>query len=262
MLEILKNKGWEILALNYADVISENEFPDQIESICSILDNWSLEIENHIIKRGGGQADQTIEITQEFNKNNWLTNDITIENKITFENTFLDRISTSTTHKIDHFAQGNNDKLLAIEIEWNNKDEFFDRDFQAMRRLYEAHVIELGIIITRGPELETDLEKMIEKYFIRERINEFSDFDKLSRRILGSDGEERFSFPTTRQKKSIEKKVKNGESFESASASVFKNDKFGGATTNWRQLTKRVERKDAGRTPMLLLGMPNIIVNN
>ena len=262
MLEKLKNKGWKILALNYADVISEKEFPEQIESICSILDNWSLEIENHIIKRGGGQADQTIAITQEFNKHNWLTNEITIENKITFENTFPQRISSSTTHKIDHFAQGTNNKLLAIEIEWNNKDEFFDRDFQAMRRLYEAHIIELGIIITRGPELETHLEKMIENYFIKEKINEFSNFDKLSKRILGIDGEERFSFPTERQKKDINKKVKNGKKFESASASVFKNDKFGGAATNWRQLTKRVERKDAGRTPMLLLGMPKIIVKN
>ena len=68
-------------------------------------------------------------------------------------------------------------------------------------------------------------------------------------------GNERFSFPTKQQKIAIEKRAKK-KSFERASAEIFKRDKYGSSTTNWRQLNRRIERKDAGRTPMIFLGIP------
>jgi hypothetical protein len=54
----------------------------------------------------------------------------------------------SPTHKVDHFKG-----RVALEIEWNNKDPFYDRDLNNFRLLFDLRVIDVGVIITRTQEL-------------------------------------------------------------------------------------------------------------
>jgi hypothetical protein len=62
----------------------------------------------------------------------------------------LDGVATpSPTHKIDCY-KGH----VALEIEWNNKDPFFDRDLNNFRLLFELRAIGVGIIVTRADELK------------------------------------------------------------------------------------------------------------
>ena len=51
-------------------------------------------------------------------------------------------------HNID-FVKGR----VAVDVEWNSKDQTFDRDLMAMRSYYESGIISMGVIITRGSEL-------------------------------------------------------------------------------------------------------------
>jgi hypothetical protein len=53
------------------------------------------------------------------------------------------------THSIDCFKNG-----VAVEIEWNNKDPFYDRDLNNFRLLFDLRAISVGAIITRSDELE------------------------------------------------------------------------------------------------------------
>ena len=59
-----------------------------------------------------------------------------------------DRIE-SPTHAVDCLKGG-----VAVEMEWNNKDPFFDRDLNNFRLLFELRAIQAGIIITRSWELQ------------------------------------------------------------------------------------------------------------
>ncbi|MDQ2900380.1 MAG: restriction endonuclease [Acidobacteriota bacterium] len=43
---------------------------------------------------------------------------------------------------------------VALEIEWNNKDPFFDRDLNNFRLLFDLRVISLGVFITRCDDLQ------------------------------------------------------------------------------------------------------------
>jgi hypothetical protein len=43
---------------------------------------------------------------------------------------------------------------VALEIEWNNKDPFFDRDLNNFRLLFELRSVSAGVIITRCDELQ------------------------------------------------------------------------------------------------------------
>ncbi len=55
----------------------------------------------------------------------------------------------SPTHKIDCFKN-----KIALEIEWNNKDPFFDRDLNNFRLLFDLRAIDVGIIMTRCDNLQ------------------------------------------------------------------------------------------------------------
>lgn len=51
-------------------------------------------------------------------------------------------------HNID-FVKGK----VAFDLEWNSKDQTFDRDLLAMRTYFDCGLIEVGIIITRSEDL-------------------------------------------------------------------------------------------------------------
>lgn len=54
----------------------------------------------------------------------------------------------SPTHKVDCFKG-----RVGLEIEWNNKDPFFDRDLNNFRLLFDLQVIDVGVIVTRATAL-------------------------------------------------------------------------------------------------------------
>lgn len=69
----------------------------------------------------------------------------------------------SPTHKVDCFKG-----RVGLEIEWNNKDPFFDRDLNNFRLLFDLRVIEVGVIVTRASPLQNVFrglgKKVADKY--------------------------------------------------------------------------------------------------
>ena len=55
----------------------------------------------------------------------------------------------SPTHEVDMFKG-----RVALEVEWNNKDPFYDRDLNNFRLLFDLRVIDVGVIVTRATELQ------------------------------------------------------------------------------------------------------------
>lgn len=51
-------------------------------------------------------------------------------------------------HKIDFVKN-----RVAFDMEWNSKDQTFDRDLYAMRTFYEAGIIDAGVLLTRDTTL-------------------------------------------------------------------------------------------------------------
>ena len=62
------------------------------------------------------------------------------------------------THKMDHVrtfpGDDNKQYTIAMEIEWNNKDPFYDRDLNNFRLLFDLRVASVGVIVTRCDELQ------------------------------------------------------------------------------------------------------------
>lgn len=80
------------------------------------------------------------------------------------------------TEVIEGYIDGHNIDFLknrvAFDLEWNSKDQTFDRDLLAMRTYFDCGLIDVGVIVTRSEELneifrnETDEngQLLIKKY--------------------------------------------------------------------------------------------------
>lgn len=89
----------------------------------------------------------------------------------------------SPTHKVDRFKG-----RVALEIEWNNKDPFFDRDLNNFRLLFDLRAIDVGIIIiTRASELQTLFRSLGGKVAAKYGAAT-THWNKLYRRIEGGGG--------------------------------------------------------------------------
>jgi hypothetical protein len=88
----------------------------------------------------------------------------------------------SPTHKVDCFKG-----RVGLEIEWNNKDPFFDRDLNNFRLLFDLRVIEVGIIVTRSSRLQATFAKLGSKV-ANKYGSSTTHMDKLLFRIEGGSG--------------------------------------------------------------------------
>jgi hypothetical protein len=76
------------------------------------------------------------------------------------------------THGVDCFKNG-----VAIEVEWNNKDPFYDRDLNNFRLLFDLRAVSVGVIITRCDELQAIFDGL-------GRGNSYGEFTTHMRKLL------------------------------------------------------------------------------
>jgi Restriction endonuclease BglII len=63
-------------------------------------------------------------------------------------------------HKIDYVKN-----RVAFDLEWNSKDQTFDRDLYAFNAFFLSGALDAGVLVTRGQSLQTGLAKMgLKKY--------------------------------------------------------------------------------------------------
>ena len=53
------------------------------------------------------------------------------------------------THWVDFIKN-----RVAFDFEWNSKDQTFDRDLSAFRAFFEYGRLSVGVLVTRGPDLD------------------------------------------------------------------------------------------------------------
>lgn len=79
------------------------------------------------------------------------------------------RFSTESSDErvIEQYIDGHNIDFLknrvAFDLEWNSKDQTFDRDLLAMRTYYDCDIISAGVIITRSQELNDVFKSVLDR---------------------------------------------------------------------------------------------------
>jgi hypothetical protein len=237
VLEGLRGLGFDVQARNHAEAILRHDFAGEAAELVGALRGFSIPAAE-LIGSGGGEARSTRRLRRVLAEHGWR------KHRFEIALTVDGRVKDAVTHEIDHVRHGAAG-TLALEIEWNNKDPFFDRDLENFQRLHAQSVISLGIIVTRGAALQAGMADVIAGFLRRNRIGE-------------AEGLMAFGMKrrTDRQVQAVERLVAGGAEFAEAFARTFVADKFGQATTHWRKLSDRVSRGVGNPCPLLLVGLP------
>lgn len=249
MFERLRASGFQIEFHSHAEAILAADFPEAVNELDEVLSGASIPIEE-IIAGGGGETKNTQRLRRGLASRGWATTTFTIEKRINGEP------REAVSHKMDHvrhvLQQHGGNAVVALEIEWNNKDPFFDRDLENFKRLHAEGAISVGIIVTRGRSLHENMKDMVLRFYDERQISSFEDLLR-----WGYD-------PTSKQRSAINKRIsrdKNPLTFREAFADKFVSDKFGEATTHWMKLEARVQRGVGNPCPLVTIGLPDSIVS-
>jgi hypothetical protein len=131
-------------------------------------------LKSDVLKPGGSKTDIAKKIDGVLTQRGW-------EEKSFNTRIVVDDVEhPSPTHKVDCYKN-----RVALEIEWNNKDPFFDRDLNNFRLLFDLRVIDVGVIVTRATELQTIFNSLGKGSSYG---NSTTHFSKLLPRIEGGGG--------------------------------------------------------------------------
>ncbi len=134
--------NYEVCEWKHACAILSSDFPDEWNDLIDLLKAFRLKKSWLVV--GGGRKSKIAKFIDEFLfARRWQEKGF--ETQVVVDKNTMD----SPTHKIDCYKN-----KVALEVEWNNKDPFFDRDLNNFRLLFALRAISVGIIITRCDELQ------------------------------------------------------------------------------------------------------------
>lgn len=116
--------------------------PEEWRDIVTVLRAFRL-FRSEVQAAGKNRSPISRQIDGAFYKLGWVEKEFKTAIKID------NREFESPTHRVDCFKG-----RVALEVEWNNKDPFFDRDLNNFRLLFDLRAIDVGVIVTRASELQ------------------------------------------------------------------------------------------------------------
>jgi len=132
---------YEVHQWKHAAAILATDFPEELADLLHVLRTVRLH-RSHVVVGGGGKSKYAIAVDKAFCGRGWSparwNTAIVVD----------DRTTASPTHEVDCYKN-----RVAIELEWSNKDPFYDRDLNNFRLLFDLRVISVGVIITKSDEL-------------------------------------------------------------------------------------------------------------
>lgn len=134
--------NYEIHEWKHACAILKEDFPEEWQDIISVLEQFRLK-RSWITNPGGSKSQVSKHIDSYLYARGWTEKEFSTH--VVVDEQRMD----TPTHKVDCFRN-----RIALEIEWNNKDPFFDRDLNNFRLLFDLRAISVGVIITRCDELQ------------------------------------------------------------------------------------------------------------
>jgi hypothetical protein len=139
-------ENYECHEWRHACAVLSQDFAAEWSELIEVLSRFRLR-RSWITKGGGNKSELAAWIDTEFGRYGWKEKQF--QTGIVVDG----RASATPTHKIDCFKNG-----VALELEWNNKDPFYDRDLNNFRLLFELRAVSVGVIVTRCDELQSIFE--------------------------------------------------------------------------------------------------------
>jgi hypothetical protein len=157
---------YEVKSFRNAATLLSSAHAEHFKELLNVLSIFEVEMED-ILKGGGNKSQVAKKLEAALHPLGWnetrISGDLLVRKRAKALNTrkrspkFL---KVDDTSLLENFLDGHQIDFVkdrvAFDLEWNSKDQTFDRDLYAMRAFYECGIIDAGIILTRS----TGLSKM------------------------------------------------------------------------------------------------------
>ena len=167
-------KRYSIYNYNHAAEILSQSFARELNEIVGALRELTISIEE-IRQAGGNESPIPPKFSTILEPQGWreirISGDLLIKifpRRGTKKGFFSHKPSNEKI--LENYIDGHNIDFVkgrvAVDVEWNSKDQTFDRDLFEMRTYYECDIISVGVIITRDESLNDVFKKygLLSKY--------------------------------------------------------------------------------------------------
>ena len=158
---------YEVHSYHHAAVILCNAFPAQLAEIQQALMDFTITTVD-IGSPGGNESIVPKKFSSLLRPQGWaearILGDLHVRLEEYLEAPAQDgslhtyRCAPQAPHLLTNFIDGHKIDYLkgrvALDLEWNSKDQTFDRDLYAMRAFHECGLISAGIVLTRSADLD------------------------------------------------------------------------------------------------------------
>lgn len=180
--------GYAYGVTRYGDLILSEAFPDHFADLVAALEAFDARL-TELQSGGGNRTPFVTRFDAALEQRGWGKRTIAIGK--TIDGVALYEVRG---HEIDMFTEGRQGKPypgIAVEMEWSNKDPFFDRDLLNFQALHREGALAVGVIVTRGPRLQDLIKPIIRNPKGEEKYGESTThWNKLVPRVnLGGGGE-------------------------------------------------------------------------
>jgi hypothetical protein len=160
---------FEVRSYRNAARILESASPADFSELLSSLSSFKIATED-MVKGGGNKSQIAKNMESLLNPLGWYETRIrgdTLFQTVTVEPNPLygtkrkekQKVQRLTAYRINNIIDGHKidfvKNRVAFDMEWNSKDQTFDRDLYAMRTFYEAGIIDAGVLLTRDTSLSS-----------------------------------------------------------------------------------------------------------
>jgi len=135
-------KLYEVHDFKHAAAILAHEFPTEFKEICEALRAFRF-TKNDVTDKGGRESQIPKKLSLLLRPKGWK------ESKLKASLTVDTEVVNYDTHKVDYIKG-----RVAFDLEWNSKDQTYDRDLYAFRAFFDYNKISVGVLLTRSNELD------------------------------------------------------------------------------------------------------------
>ena len=132
---------YDVHDYRHAACILANEFPSEFKEICDALREFSF-TESEITSGGGSESGIPKKFSSLLRHRGWTEERMSVKIQVNDSERPID------SHFVD-YCKGR----VAFDLEWNSKDQTFDRDLYAFRMFWDYDKISVGVLVTRGESL-------------------------------------------------------------------------------------------------------------
>lgn len=157
---------YDVYSYRHAAAILANSFPDELAEIEAALLAFRITTRD-IGTPGGNESVMPKKFSQTLRPAGWVESRIQGDLLVRmqeYDEKFLPdgkvkkvKRSESTPRMIENFIDGHKIDYVkgrvAFDLEWNSKDQTFDRDLYALRAFHECGLISVGVMVTRSEKL-------------------------------------------------------------------------------------------------------------